>query len=233
MKLIVGLGNPGSEYEKTRHNAGFLALDRVADRHARGSVPRSKHNSLLQEATIGGERVILLKPLTFMNRCGSAVAEVLGFYKMSAAGDLLVLVDDYALPLGAIRVRGEGSAGGHNGLSDIERALGTSAYPRLRIGIDPPPANYNDPADWVLGRFTDEQARALGPALDKAADAVEVFISKGVPAAMNRFNAKDKPAGPATKSPAQPQSAPKPSPTSATSIPPAGSGPAPGEHLSN
>jgi PTH1 family peptidyl-tRNA hydrolase len=226
MKLIVGLGNPGSEYEKTRHNAGFLALDRVADRHARGALPRSKHNSLLQEATIGGERVILLKPLTFMNRCGSAVAEVLGFYKMSAAGDLLVLVDDYALPLGAIRLRGEGSAGGHNGLSDIERALGTNIYPRLRIGIDPPPANYDDPADWVLGRFTDEQSRALGPALDKAADAVEVFIGKGVSAAMNRFNAKDKPA--------QMPAKPAPAPTTSTSPnPPAGSGPAPGARSTN
>ena len=193
MKLIVGLGNPGSEYEKTRHNAGFLALDRVASRHARGAVPRSKHASVLLEASIAGERVILLKPLTFMNRSGTPVAEVLNFYKLSPASDLLVLVDDYALPLGSIRVRAEGSAGGHNGLADVERALGTAAYPRLRIGVDQPPATYDDPADWVLGRFTDAELAALGPALDKSADAVETFVSRGVTAAMNTFNAKPKP----------------------------------------
>lgn len=211
MKLIVGLGNPGTEYEKTRHNAGFLALDRVAHRHARAAVPRSKHNSLLIETAIAGERVILLKPLTFMNRSGTPVAEVMGFYKMSPALDLLVLVDDYALPLGTIRLRGEGSAGGHNGLSDVERALGSTAYPRLRIGVDQPPATYDDPADWVLGRFTEEQTKLLQPALDKAADAVELFVTKGLTPAMNKFNAKDKPA-PSSTPPTPPTSPTSPAP---------------------
>lgn len=190
MKLIVGLGNPGTEYERTRHNAGFLALDRVAHRHARGAVPRSKHASVLLEASIAGERVILLKPLTYMNRSGTPVAELVNFYKLAPAADLLVLVDDYALPLGSIRLRGEGSAGGHNGLADVERALGTQAYPRLRIGVDAPPATYDDPADWVLGRFTEAEFQALGPALDKTAHAVETFISRGLSAAMNAFNTK-------------------------------------------
>lgn len=197
MKLIVGLGNPGSAYERTRHNAGFMALDRVARRHAPVGVPaRSKFNSMLVEATISGERCILLKPLTYMNRSGTPVAETLNFYKMSPAADLLVLVDEYALPLGRIRLRASGSDGGHNGLADIERALGTRDYPRLRIGIDPPPAAYDDPADWVLGSFSSEQAKDLEPALDRAADAVELFASKGIEAAMNRFNAEPKPPAP-------------------------------------
>ncbi len=212
MKLIVGLGNPGSAYERTRHNAGFMALDRVARRHAPAGVParppQSKFNSLLVEATISGERCILLKPLTYMNRSGTPVAETLNFYKMSAASDLLVLVDEYALPLGKIRLRGSGSDGGHNGLTDIERALGTRDYPRLRIGIDPPPTTYDDPADWVLGSFTPDQTKALEPALERAADAVEVFAKSGIEAAMNRFNAEPKP--PAPPKPPRPPPAPSP-----------------------
>jgi PTH1 family peptidyl-tRNA hydrolase len=195
--LIVGLGNPGTAYDRTRHNAGFMALDRVARRHAPpGSPSKSKFNSLLTEATIAGERCILLKPLTFMNRSGSPVAETLHFYKLAPASDLLVLVDEYALPLGRIRLRASGSDGGHNGLADIERALGSRDYPRLRIGIDPPPQTYDDPADWVLGTFTPDQAKALDPALDRTADAVEVFASLGIEAAMNRFNAEPKPTPP-------------------------------------
>ncbi len=217
MKLIVGLGNPGSEYERTRHNAGFLAVDRVAKRHAPAGIPRSKFNAMVLEAPIGPppsgpagrsgggggggggagaapERCILLKPLTFMNRSGAPVAETLNFYKLSPQEDLLVLVDDYALPLGQIRIRQSGSSGGHNGLADVERALGRSDYPRLRIGVDPPPAAYDDPADWVLGAFTADQLARLDPVLDRVADAVQAFASRGVVAAMNAFNTRD-PAG--------------------------------------
>lgn len=210
MKLIVGLGNPGSEYERTRHNAGFMAVDRVARRHAPSGLPRSKFNAMLLEASIAGERCILLKPLTFMNRSGSSVAETLNFYKLSPVDDLLVLVDDYALPLGQIRLRQSGSSGGHNGLTDVERALGRSDYPRLRIGVDPPPAQFDDPADWVLGMFTADQARQLEPALEKTADAVETFATKGIVAAMNKFNAKEQPPRP----PKPPRPAPPAGPSS-------------------
>lgn len=192
MKLIVGLGNPGPQYEKTRHNAGFLALDRFAGRHARGAGVRQRFGGEATEFGVGQEKVILLKPMRFMNCSGAAVAEAAGFYQVQIASDLLVVVDDYALPLGALRIRAEGSSGGHNGLSDVERALGTTAYPRLRIGVDAPPQGWNDPADWVLSRFTDEQFKALDPALDRAADAVGVFISRGLTPAMNQFNVKPK-----------------------------------------
>lgn len=217
MKLIVGLGNPGSSYERTRHNAGFMALDRVAARHARGGgggggaggvLPRQRFSGEVMETPINGERTVLLKPLRFMNCSGSSVAEAVNFYKLNPAADLLVLVDDYALPLGALRVRAEGSPGGHNGLSDIQRALGTSAYPRLRIGVDPPPPEFNDPADWVLGRFSDREAQALAPALERAVDAVEMFIAHGLERAMNTFNARPKPAGPPSPSPAASPSLP-------------------------
>ncbi|CAN5683885.1 aminoacyl-tRNA hydrolase [soil metagenome] len=201
MKLIVGLGNPGRQYERTRHNAGFLAIDRIARGGSGGAKGasaagggaggvRQRFGGEIVEINLAGDRALLLKPMRFMNCSGSSVAEALGFYKLDVARDLLVLVDDYALPLGAIRIRAEGSSGGHNGLSDIQRALGTAAYPRLRIGIDPPPPGYGDPADWVLGQLTDGDVKALEPALDKVAQAVAVFAQSGVTAAMNRFNVK-------------------------------------------
>ncbi len=192
MKLIVGLGNPGPQYERTRHNAGFLALDRVIARHARGAagLPRQRFSGECTEVTIGSERTLLLKPMRFMNCSGSAVSEAVNFFKLDPAADLLVLVDDYALPLGHLRVRAEGSPGGHNGLSDIQRALGTAVYPRLRIGIDGPPPGFEDPADWVLGRFTDEQLKTISPALDQTADAVDVFVTQGLTKVMNQFNKK-------------------------------------------
>lgn len=221
MKLIVGLGNPGSEYASTRHNAGFMALDRVAERAAPGGLPRSKFNSLLLEGQLAGDRVLLLKPLTYMNRSGAAVAETLNFYKLSPKDDLLVLVDEYQLPLGSLRIRPGGSPGGHNGLTDIERALGTQEYPRLRIGIDPPPPGYDDPAAWVLGRFTTEQQQTLRPALNRIVDAVELFVQKGVSAAMNKFNTRENSSTPAPKpTPPVGQISPPPSPKSPPRIDP-------------
>lgn len=189
MKLIVGLGNPGSQYEKTRHNAGFMAVDRLARRHLASETPKGRFQGAVVEGSIGGERCVLLKPTTYMNRSGASVAQAASFYKIDVPNDLLVLVDDVALPVGSIRIRPSGSAGGHNGLSDIQRALGTEAYPRCRIGIDARPA-FIDQADYVLGRFTPEELAALEPALEKAADAAEVFVREGVTPAMNRFNTK-------------------------------------------
>lgn len=189
MKLIVGLGNPGSQYEKTRHNAGFLAVDRLVRRWAPSELPKGRFSGVAVEAAVKGEKCLLLKPTTYMNLSGKSVAEAVGFYKINPAMDLLVIVDDVALPTGSVRVRQSGSAGGHNGLSDIQQKLGTDAYPRLRIGIDacPPMMKLED---YVLGRFTSEQATLLEPALEKAADAAELFITSGVTAAMNTYNVR-------------------------------------------
>ena len=194
MKLIVGLGNPGPEYERTRHNAGWLALDRLQRRHAAGVYPRSKFGSMAIEASVFGERCLFVKPTGYMNRSGDPVAQWVRFYKVDPRVDLLVLVDDLALPAGSIRIRSSGGAGGHNGLADIERALGTVEYPRLRIGIDQRPPGA-DQAGYVLGRFTPEQLVRIEPALEKSADAAETFVREGVDAAMNAFNSTGGSAG--------------------------------------
>jgi peptidyl-tRNA hydrolase, PTH1 family len=189
MKLIVGLGNPGREYDKTRHNAGFMAIDRLAQRATSFPSWRQRFGGEICEATFGSTRALLLKPMRFMNCSGTSVQESLSFYKINLA-DMLVLVDDYALPCGQIRIRASGGHGGHNGLRDIDRALATQEYARLRIGIDPKPQGFDDLADWVLGVFTPEQLTALAPALVKAAEACEVFAKDGLVKAMNTFNAK-------------------------------------------
>lgn len=188
MKLIVGLGNPGPEYALTRHNAGFMAVERLAKRsHLTDNPVRAKFHSAMLEGPIVGERCVVLEPQTYMNRSGLAVAEAVTFYKLNPQTDLMVLVDDLALPVGRIRLRPEGSAGGHNGLADIQRALGTVTYPRLRIGIDPRGRVHQ--ADYVLGRFSPDQLAKLGPALDGACDAVETWIQHGIDKAMTRHNA--------------------------------------------
>lgn len=211
MKLIVGLGNPGSQYERTRHNVGFMALDAFAAKHAPAAIVRQRFSGALTECTIGSEKVLLLKPLRFMNASGTSIAEACNFYKLSAQTDLLVIVDDYALSIGALRIRTEGSAGGHNGLSDTQRALATPAYPRLRIGIDAPPPGYSDPAEWVLGRFTDDDIFKLKPVLLSVIKACETFIAEGATAAMNKFNQRGPTNQPLTQ----------PGPVSTPPVPPA------------
>jgi len=188
MKLIVGLGNPGFEYDNTRHNVGFVVLDHLARRFAPGTVARSKFQGATIDASIEGEKAILLKPLTFMNRSGQSVAEATAFFKLDPAVDLLVIVDDVALPCGAIRLRAEGSAGGHNGLADIEQKLGTNAYARLRIGIDAPGAIPQK--DYVLGRFRQDQLPLVESACNEAVDAAVCWCVGGISQAMNRFNRK-------------------------------------------
>lgn len=188
MKLIVGLGNPGREYEKSRHNAGFMAIGALASRHAPGGVVRSKFQSDTVDAMIGAEKCLLMAPMTYMNRSGGAVQEAIAFYKLDPAKDLLVMTDDLALPVGRIRLRASGSDGGHNGLGDITRALGSENFARLRIGIDEKPKHMIQ-ADYVLSRFTDEDLDRLRAALDAAADAAETFVKEGIDAAMNRHNA--------------------------------------------
>lgn len=189
MKLVVGLGNPGPQYDRTRHNVGFMALDALARRVAPGEVARSRFGGVVIETTLKGEKTLLLKPLTFMNLSGNAVSEAVRFHKLDARSDLLVIVDDVALACGLIRVKASGSAGGHNGLADIERKLGTADYARLRVGIDPP--GQIPQKDYVLGRFRPDQIERLEPALDESVDAALLWADEGVEAAMNRFNRKN------------------------------------------
>lgn len=189
MKLIVGLGNPGAQYERTRHNAGFLAVDELARRHAAGMIPKARFNAVTLDASIGGEKVLLMKPTTFMNLSGKSVGEAVRFFKLEPTEDLLVIVDELALPVGHVRVREMGSANGHNGLSDIDRVLGGSPYPRIRVGIGEKPPGWVK-ADWVLSRYTDEEAGEMTSGTKAAADAAECVIDEGLKPAMNRFNKK-------------------------------------------
>lgn len=188
MKLIVGLGNPGPSYERTRHNVGFEVVDRLARRHIdpQRSVAKARFSGLLLEAEIGTERVLLLKPTCFMNRSGQSVAEAVRFHKLDAASDLLVIVDDLALPCGSIRLRPDGGSGGHNGLSDIGQKLGSFNWARLRIGIDAP--GQVPQADYVLGRFRPDQQLAVEPALEESVAASTCWATEGLESAMNRFN---------------------------------------------
>ena len=191
MKLIVGLGNPGREYEQTRHNAGWLALDRLIARHVAGRPAKARFQSITWDASIPGldDKALLMKPTTYMNLSGQAVAEAARFYKADPWTDVFVLTDDVALPIGTIRIRASGSAGGHNGLADIQRRLGGDGFARCRIGVDEPPPMIAQ-RDWVLGKFTTEDHARIGPALEQAADAAEVWAREGAVAAMNRFNGK-------------------------------------------
>ncbi len=185
MKLVVGLGNPGPEYAQTRHNAGFMALARLAQRHDITGVKAKFHGQLL-DGLVAGQRALLLCPMTYMNRSGQAVAEAARFHKIDT-DDILIVVDEIALPIGRIRMRSGGSAGGHNGLKDIQQHLGTSDYPRLRIGIDPP--GRVPQVDYVLGKFSPEQRDQLEPALDRTCDAIESWLSQGIEKTMSLFNA--------------------------------------------
>ena len=212
MKIVVGLGNPGLEYQRTRHNVGFDCIDRLARRMCDASqTPRARFQALAVEGESGGEKVLLLKPMTYMNLSGATVTEALRFYKLDASRDLLVLVDDIALPCGSIRVRSEGSAGGHNGLADIESRLGTHRYARCRIGIDAP--GRIPQKDYVLGRFRDDQQPLVDEAIGLAVEATECWVARGIAEAMNRFNrrAGDDAAARQAKAP-DPQKSPAPGP---------------------
>ncbi len=210
--MIVGLGNPGPQYEKTRHNAGFVAVDRLAQRHAPGAIARSRFNALTLEAEIksarasGTARAILLKPMTYMNRSGQAVAEAARFYKLDPMRDILVLVDEVYFDCGVIRLGPQGGSGGHNGLEDVQRALGTEQYARCRIGVGPRDPHFEQ-ADFVLGKFTEEQTPKVDTAIGRAVQAAELWAISGIDAAMNAFNAPDKPPRP---KPPRPPDAPPP-----------------------
>jgi PTH1 family peptidyl-tRNA hydrolase len=184
LKLVVGLGNPGTKYEGTRHNIGFEAVDRLAAGGS-GSKFSRKFDGLVAETEIDFHRVLLLKPETFMNLSGRSVAQAARFYKIEAA-DLLVICDDLSLPLGKLRLRAGGSDGGQKGLRDITSHLGTEMYPRLRIGIGE--RGMIDASDFVLSRFKSSERPVIDEALIDATQAVAVWAGKGLETAMNRFN---------------------------------------------
>jgi PTH1 family peptidyl-tRNA hydrolase len=183
-KLVVGLGNPGSKYEGTRHNIGFEVVNRLAEGGSGATFTR-KFDGLLAEAEIDFHRVLLLKPETFMNLSGRSVAQAMRFYKLDLA-DLLVVCDDLSLPLGKLRIRGGGSDGGQRGLRDITAQLGSENYARLRIGIGD--RGVIDAADFVLSRFRSADRPVVEDALILASQAVAVWATQGPAAAMNRFN---------------------------------------------
>ena len=185
MKLIVGLGNPGKQYVDTRHNVGFDLLAELANRHAAGS-PKKKFHAELREASIGGQPVLLMAPQTFMNLSGQAVQPARDFYKIENE-DLLVVCDDFALPIGKLRMRASGSAGGQKGLSDIIQRFGADTIPRLRIGIGPLPPSW-DAAGFVLGKFSLEERNAITKSIQKAADVVAIWVREGIVKAMNENN---------------------------------------------
>lgn len=186
-KLIVGLGNPGSRYRHTRHNVGFMALEELA-RQLGAEFSREKYKGLVAETGYGAAKLVLLKPLTFVNRSGESVERAVR-YRVRDLADLLVILDDIHLPLGKLRLRAQGSAGGHNGLQSIIDRLSTDAFPRLRIGI-----GWNrrdtDLTAHVLGAFTPEEAAAIRPAIREAAEAALEFASGKMEHAMDRFNRK-------------------------------------------
>jgi PTH1 family peptidyl-tRNA hydrolase len=206
MKLVVGLGNPGRQYAATRHNIGWEVVDALAARLGWVGKPaefdrvaRSNFEGLTLDGTVslpsagGTEKLLLLKPTTYMNLSGRSVRSAMAFYQLAPA-DVMVVVDELALPCGRLRLRSGGSSGGHNGLKDIERALGTGEYPRLRVGIDPPPDRVPG-RDYVLGTFTEEQRAKIAPAIDRATSALIAWMDKGIHAAMNVYNAADEKPG--------------------------------------
>ena len=187
MKLIVGLGNPGSEYRDTRHNVGFNVVDELVNRWRVSDQWREKFDALQVKSMRGDDSVIIAKPLTFMNLSGRAVTAIAGFYKIEPA-DVFVIVDEVALPLGRLRARREGSAGGHNGLKSIIEQLGTNAFPRMRVGVGRGD-DRRDLADHVLGKFEPAERDTVSAAVLRAADAAEMFLSDGIERVMNAFNA--------------------------------------------
>lgn len=184
--LIVGLGNPGDKYDGTRHNVGFRVVDELAGRLGI-PVQKLKHRALTNTASLAGQRVLLMKPVTFMNLSGEAVRPAADFYKIPPER-VLVISDDVALPPGKLRIRKSGSAGGHNGLKNIILHLGTDGFPRVKVGVGDKPHPDYDMADWVLSRFTGEDAKLMDAAVKRAADAVECCLKEGPDKAMGSFN---------------------------------------------
>lgn len=186
--LVVFLGNPGLRYEGTRHNAGFMTADALA-RKKNLRIDRSRFRALTAVCTLGDQTVLLMKPQTYMNLSGEAVGQAARFYKIPS-DHILVVSDDIALPIGSMRIRTKGSAGGHNGLKNIISVLGTEAFPRIRLGVGSPPHPDYDMADWVLSAFRDQDAVDMAASAERAAEAVECYITQGPEKAMNLYSQK-------------------------------------------
>ena len=186
--LVVFLGNPGLRYEGTRHNAGFMAADAFAAKHG-VSITRARFRALTATCRIGDTSVLLMKPQTYMNLSGEAVGQAARFYKIPPE-HILVVSDDVSLPVGGMRIRPNGSAGGHNGRKNIISVLGTENFPRIRMGVGAPPRPDYEMIDWVLSVFRDQDAADIADAASRAADAVECYIDQGPEKAMNRYSQK-------------------------------------------
>lgn len=184
--LVVFLGNPGAKYAETRHNAGFMCGDLLAKRYG-AQINRLKYKALTCRCDIAGQSVLLMKPQTFMNLSGDSVAPAASFFKIPPER-VLVISDDVALPLGKLRIRKSGSAGGHNGLKSIIARLGTENFPRIKIGVDSPPHPNYDMADWVLSTFKNKDAEIFADTISSAADCVEAVLKDGFDAAMSKYN---------------------------------------------
>ena len=186
--MIVGLGNPGKDYEKTRHNVGFRSTDLLAGL-LKTKIDRLKFKALTRMVTYNGMKVLLVQPQTYMNLSGAAVSALATYYKVKPER-ILVIFDDISLPVGRIRIRKDGSAGGHNGIKSIIQELGSQEFPRVKIGVGAKPHPEYDLADWVLSTFTAQEEKALAPAIDKAADAALCIMEKGIAEASNRYSGK-------------------------------------------
>lgn len=188
MKMIVGLGNPGREYEHTRHNVGFDVISALAEKlEISAGMWKSEHRAHTARGMIGGEKVILVKPQTFMNLSGEAVRELNDYYKLGGVSDIIVISDDVAIPTGNIRIRMKGSSGGHNGLKNIILHMGSEDFVRVRVGVGD---SGGDMVGHVLGHFSSEDAKKMSDAYKKAADAVCCIVTDGADVAMNRFNTR-------------------------------------------
>ncbi len=188
MYIIAGLGNPGKQYEGTRHNIGFQVIDELADRHGI-KVLENKFKGLIGKGIINGEKVILVKPLTYMNLSGECIGEIVNYFKIDEASELIVVADDISLDVGFIRMRKKGSAGGHNGLKNIIAHLGHENFIRMKVGVGDKPEGY-DLADYVLGHFNKEENEILADSKKNAVLAIETVISDGIDKAMNLYNTK-------------------------------------------
>ena len=186
--LIVGLGNPGREYEKTRHNAGFRALDVLAQKLS-CKVDKGKFQGLYGQVSWGGRKLLLLKPQTYMNLSGRSVLQLSAYFNIPPAR-IIVMFDDISLVPGRLRIRADGSAGGHNGIKSIIAEVGSQAFPRVKIGVGAKPHQEMDLADWVLSTFSAQEEKALNNALEWAGEAALAIIDHGVPEAANRYNGK-------------------------------------------
>ena len=189
MKIVAGLGNPGAAYAGTRHNMGFEVIDILSEKSGI-SVDTRKHKALIGKGVIGGDKVILAKPQTYMNLSGESLREIMDYYKAQPE-DLIVIYDDISLEPGQLRIRTKGSAGGHNGIKSILQHLGTEEFLRIKVGVGEKPPRM-DLADYVLGRMGGEDREAVREAQERAAEAVSVLLEDGAEAAMNRYNAKKK-----------------------------------------